>query len=51
MVKKIFWRLRGGADANERQGRTPGRWWWVKVISSVLLMTWRTVILLLTWHH
>jgi hypothetical protein len=48
---KVLWKLRGrGADAKE-QRRGPGKWWWIKVISSALLLAWRTIIFLLTWHH
>jgi hypothetical protein len=37
--------------AAERQRRDPGPWWWAKIIISVLLMIWRTIMWLLAWHH
>jgi hypothetical protein len=43
--------LRGGAGVNRRQCRAPGRWWWIKVGCSVLLLAWRTALYLLTWWH
>ncbi|WP_329244624.1 hypothetical protein OG417_48140 [Actinoallomurus sp. NBC_01490] len=50
-MRKHLWKSCGdGGDVSKRQRRAPSPWWWVRIIISSLLMIWRTVIWVLTWH-
>lgn len=49
-MRRLVCRIRGdGTDARKRQDREPDQWWWIRLGSNVLLLAWRTALLVMEW--